>query len=354
MSRRFMLGIGAGSWRSLWLAASLAAGSGAVYWVMRQTGVAATCEAIRGAFCFLPLLLALEGFRIATEVMAAKNLFHLVKASVPNGALIKAQLVGYSICNVVPVGRMASEAAKAGILRSHAPLAKTVAIATIAQALHLVASAVILVPCVVAARSTGASWGLSMTIASQCALLAAIGGALLLVSYFAPLGTRALRRLPRLARALEQFRSAMRELPRFPMAALGWLVLNRVFQVSLIAIMIRAVGSWWSLAGSFVAEAVVLIGASAGDVVPGQIGALEGAFSFFADAVGTTRRQGVALALLIHLIQLAWVLVGFVVLALGRPKVRPTPEGDSGRSVRALSSVAGAVSRHRRLAGGEA
>jgi hypothetical protein len=99
---------------------------------------------------------------------------------------------------------------------------------------------------------------------------------------------------------------------------------------------------------------LLLIGASAGDVVPGQIGALEGAFSFFADAVGTTRRQGVALALLIHLIQLAWVLVGFVVLALGRPKVRPTPEGDSGRSVRALSSVAGAVSRHRRLAGGEA
>ena len=352
MSRRSMLGIRPGSWRSLWLAASLAAGSGAVYWVVRQTGVAATCEAIRGALYFLPFVLALEGFRIATEVMAAKNLFHLVKASVPNGALIRAQLVGYSICNVVPVGRMASEAAKAGILRSQAPLAKTAAIATIAQALHLVASAVILVPCVVAARFTGASWGLSMTIAGQCALLAAIGGALLLVSYFAPLGTRALGRLPRLARALEQFRSAMRQAPRFPMAALGWLVLNRVLQVAMIAILIRAVGSSWSLAGSFVAEGVLLIGASAGDVVPGQIGALEGAFHFLAGAIGTTRRQGVAVALLIHLVQLAWVLVGLVVLALGRVKARPTLEGDSPRGVLALSSSAS--SRHRRLAGGAA
>ena len=33
---------------------------------------------------------------------------------------------------------------------------------------------------------------------------------------------------------------------------------------------------------------VLLIGASAGDFIPGQIGALEGAFSFFAAAIGTT------------------------------------------------------------------
>jgi len=78
---------------------------------------------------------------------------------------------------------------------------------------------------------------------------------------------------------------------------------------------------------------LLLIGASAGDVVPGQIGALEGAFSFLADAVGTTRRQGVAIALLIHLVQLAWVLVGFVVFALGRAKARPTPASATRRGV---------------------
>src|SRR4051812_22465845 len=112
MFHRSMLATIRISARSLWLAVSLAAGSAAVYLVVRQAGFSAIAQAIRSALGWLPLVLAIEGFRIATEVMAAKSLFTLVDARVPKAALIRAQLVGYAICNMVPVGRMASEAAK--------------------------------------------------------------------------------------------------------------------------------------------------------------------------------------------------------------------------------------------------
>jgi hypothetical protein len=302
------------------MAASATIGIAAVFWIVRQAGADATRDVIARALPILPWVLALEAARIATEVLASRDLFGLLRAEVPTGALVRAQLAGYAVCNVFPIGRTASEAAKAGLLKSHASLPKTAAVAAIAQALHLIASAIILVPAVFAARSTASSFGLSVTILGQCALLGAVGATLLLVAYFAPFGGSALRRLPKVAAAFEQFGAAMRQLPRFPLSALAWLVVNRALQVAIIAILLRAVGASGSLAGALVAEAVLLIGASAGDIIPGQIGALEGAFAFFAAAIGTTRQSGLAVALLIHLVQAAWVLVGFVALGLGRKK----------------------------------
>jgi uncharacterized membrane protein YbhN (UPF0104 family) len=266
----------------------------------------------------LPWVLALEAARIATEVLASRELLGLLRAEVPTGALVRAQLAGYALGNVLPVGRTASEAAKAGMLKVHAPLPKTAAAAAIAQALHLVASAIILVPAVFAARSMAASFGLSLTILGQCVVLGAVGATLLVVAYFVPFGSAAFRRLPKVGAALEQFGSAMRQLPRFPFSALAWLVVNRALQVAIIAVLLRAVGASTSLAGVLVAEAVLLIGASAGDIIPGQIGALEGAFAFFAASIGTTPESGLAVALLIHLVQAAWVLAGFVALGFGR------------------------------------
>ncbi len=306
--------------RWLWIAASSSIGLSAVFWVIQKAGFDATRAVVARALPLLPWVIALEACRIATEVLAARDLFGLLRSPVPAGALVRAQLAGYAVCNLLPVGRTASEAAKAGFLKSHASLPKTAAVATVAQALHLIASAVILVPAVAAARSTAASFGLSLTILGQCLLLGGIGATLLLVAYFAPFAGSAFRRLPKIAAALEQFRSAMRLLPRFPFSALGWLVVNRALQVAIIAILLKAVGAPSSLASALVAEAVLLIGASAGDFIPGQIGALEGALAFFAPAIGTTSPNGLAVALLIHLVTSLWVLAGFVALGLGRPR----------------------------------
>src|SRR5262249_19672206 len=156
----------------------------------------------------------------------------------------------------------------------------------------------------------------------QCVLLGAAGGAILLASYFFPTDSALLRRIPRVARALGDFRVAIRSLPTFPLSALGWLVLGRLSQVLLIAVLAHAVGAAFSVACPFIAQAVLLIGATVGDVIPGQIGAFEAAFSVSAAAMGLTRSNAVAVALLIHLVQAAWVVVGFGAVAPGRAKAQ--------------------------------
>jgi len=132
------------------------------------------------------LALAVEGGRITAEVMAARHLFAMQRSAVPTRAIFRAQLVGYAVGNVLPVGRVAAEATKAGILAPHAGLANTTAVAAVTQALHLMASALILVPCVVAARSASASFGLTTAIVGQGVVLGAAGGSILLAAYFAP------------------------------------------------------------------------------------------------------------------------------------------------------------------------
>jgi uncharacterized membrane protein YbhN (UPF0104 family) len=175
---------------------------------------------------------------------------------------------------------------------------------------------------VVAAQSSSTSLGLTAAIVGQCALLGAAGGAILLASYFLPTDNRLLQRFPRIARALGDFRVAIRSLPRFPAGALAWLVLGRFAQVLLIAVLARAVGAAFSVAGPFVAQAVLLIGATVGDVIPGQIGAFEAAFSLFSSAIGMSMANAVAVALLIHLVQASWVVVGFGAVAAGRSKAQ--------------------------------
>jgi uncharacterized membrane protein YbhN (UPF0104 family) len=301
-------------------AAALALGVLALYFVVKQVGTTHTLSLLRRGMPLLPFALALEGGRIATEVQAARHLFALQRSTVPTRAIVRAQLVGYAIGNVLPVGRVAGEATKAGILASHATLANTAAVAAVTQALHLMASAVVLVPCVVAARSASASVGLTAAVVGQCALLGAAGGTILLAAYFAPCQGRWLQRFPKVMNALSAFRIGIRSLPHFPAAALAWLVMGRLLQVLLIAVLARSVGAAFSLAGPFVAQAVLLMGASVADVVPGQIGAFEAAFALFSGAIGMSKANAVAVALLIHVVQALWTVVGFGALATDRER----------------------------------
>ncbi|HKQ70968.1 MAG TPA: lysylphosphatidylglycerol synthase domain-containing protein [Polyangiaceae bacterium] len=312
--------------RRLFGAASACAGGALLWIVVASAGGASTLAVVLGALPLVPLAVAIEGTRIGTEILAMQRLFAMLKCSVPLGAIVRAQFIGYSVGNVVPVGRLAAEATKAGLLAKHARLATTAAVAAIAQALHLLASAVILVPSAVAARSMSAPLALSATIAGQCLLLGGAGGGILLAAYFVP--SRWLHRLPKASRALESFRAAIRSLPAFPARALGWLVLCRFLQVVLIAVLMRAVRSQPSVAAPFLAQGVLLVGASVGDVVPGQVGALEGIFRLFASTMGMTPTCAVSVALLIHAVQALWVFAGFVAFAFGKNE-RPLPSSTS-------------------------
>jgi Lysylphosphatidylglycerol synthase TM region len=321
-------------------AIGLAVGTALAIWALGHAGSRLAYALVIGALPILPLAAAIEGARIGAEALAARSLFCAIKRPIPLSVLSRAQLFGYSVGNLLPVGRVAAEVSKATVLSSHAPLADTSAVGTAVQAIHLLASAIILVPCIAAARSSHASLALAATLLVQCAVLAGAGGALLIGARFAPASGGAFRRLPRVSAALEQFRSALRRLPSFPGAALGWVLVNRLLQVVLIALLLSAVGATLSLARPFVGQAVVITGATAFDFVPGQVGALEGAFGLFAKSMDLTVPAAVAVALLIHVIQFLWVLLGVGAMLFAR---RRADASAVGRTV----SVQASTVKHR-------
>jgi uncharacterized membrane protein YbhN (UPF0104 family) len=302
----------------------LAAGIALALWALGRIDTEAACALMASALPLLPVALAIEAMRIGAEALAARSLFRAMNVPITPTALARAHLVAYSVLNSMPMGRVAAEVTKATVLSSQAPLANTSAVATISQALNLIGSACILVPCIVAARAAHASFGLAATLLGQCAVLGATGLVLLAFAYFVPVRWRLLARVPRIAAGLEQFRAAMRALPSFPWAALGFIVVNRLLQVGLLALLVHAVGAEFSLARPFVAIAVLITGASALDFVPGQVGALEGAFTMFASAMQLSATAALALALLVHAIQFSWILVGAAMMLAGRRRSVPT------------------------------
>jgi len=307
--------------RSMAIAAvGLTAGALLARWALGRVDCSLAYTLVVSALPFLPIALALEGTRILVEAMAARSLFRAMNSAIPFPVLARAHLIGYSVCNAAPIGRMASEVTKATVLASHAAIANTSAVATVAQALNLLGSACILVPCILAARSTHTSFALSATLVGQTAILAALGGGLLLGARFLPLHGGPVSRIPKLSSALQQFRSSMRRLPSFPWPALGWLVFGRFLQIVLVGLLVQAVGASFLLARPFVALAVVITGASTFDFVPGQIGALEGAFALFAPAMQLGGPAAIAVALLVHLVQGSWVVFGVGTLIVGRSR----------------------------------
>jgi hypothetical protein len=64
-----------------------------------------------------------------------------------------------------------------------------------------------------------------------------------------------------------------------------------------------------SAAGALSANGVGLVGASLGDLVPGQLGATDATFAVSAGTVGLTRESAISVALVIHLVQMTWLSI---------------------------------------------
>jgi hypothetical protein len=89
---------------------------------------------------------------------------------------------------------------------------------------------------------------------------------------------------------------------------------SRVVQFAQVAVLARALG----IAPGRVPSAVgtILVGGSLGDFVPAQLGATDAALTFSAPALAASPHAAAALALALHVVQLAW-LAGTAMSGLG-------------------------------------
>lgn len=283
------------------------AGVAVIAYFLHTTRLADVRDALGRLAVWIPLLIALEGARIAVEAAGTRALYQPYE--LPIGLLLRSHVIGYSLAFYMPAGRASAEAVKAAMLAKCATPARAAAVAAANQSLALLGLAIAAIACLVGAALIPAT---SRLVASL-AVVAAVTGALAIVIRVATLRMRGgwlLRFAPKIATIVDDARCEVpRWLPLFPLAMF---VVNRGLQLVSIAILLHALSGDVTLVSTLAVGGVNLVGASLGDMVPGQLGATDATFSVSARLVGLTTAAALSIALMIHIIQMTWMAIGIV------------------------------------------
>lgn len=297
-------------WRIALSIALGGAGVALIAYFLHRTDLGEVAAALARLAAWLPVLLAIEGLRIGVEAAGTRSLYRLGRRQLPTGALLRAHVIGYSLAFYMPAGRAAAETVKATLLARWSTAARAAAVAAANQSLALLGLALAALACLAGAATLPGTENL----VAALGVVAAVTGGLGVAIRFATLRIRGrwVRRFaPRLARIVDDART---EVPRFvPALPLALFLVNRALQLVSIAVLLHAVGGAVSPAAVLAAGGVNLVGASLGDMVPGQLGTTDATFSVSAGLLGLTPEAAISIALTIHVIQMTWMAIGLAI-----------------------------------------
>jgi hypothetical protein len=284
-------------------------GLGAALAMLRHTDLGA----LRTFGPWAAFAVAVEGVRVLAESLATRSL-HGPEVRVPWWTLLRAHLVGYALAMTMPAGRTVAEASKAVLLAPWTGTARSVGVAATNQALVMLSTGLVSLPCAIAAWAYGHR-ALAATVAVQGVTLVGLGGGMLAMVRSRTIAAWAGRRIPRLA-AMAAGASESARVPGVG-RALGCFVVHRSVQALQLGVLLRTLG----LGGVVRALALTgasIVGTSVGVAVPGQLGAIGGAMALAAPGLGVAAAQALAMALVIHAAQFTWVALGFAVWTFTR------------------------------------
>jgi hypothetical protein len=304
--------------------AAFVIGIGAVALIVRGIGVSLVGEALVNAAPYFPLILVLEACVVACSVRALRTLYGDAAQRVPVKAFVRAGLVGYAVAGIVPAGSAAGDATRAALLARYVGAGRAGGAAARMHAVALVANGIISVPCgLAAAFATGASW-LVLAIAINAAVCLALGLGLLAIATRGRIGAWLGRRWRRATEFGAELDASMVGERVVPYRAIAWEMLGRCAQVAQNGVLVLCVGGALGLVPALCSEGIHLVAAMVGYIVPANLGATEGNYTLAGSALGLATASAVSIALLAHLAQLAWVIVGSIVL-LARPVASSSP-----------------------------
>lgn len=314
--------------RRAWIVAIAfaALGGALLVFLVHRTDEALLARTVAHASRWLPVLLCLEGMRVAVEAWGSR---HLYARPIPFRHLLRANIVGYAVAALAPAGRATAEGVKAGMLARFTCFSDTAAAATTNQSASLLVvgltSAVCAFAGLTASRALAATFALHAVIA--CALSAAVGG----VARTGHLARLLGRFFPKGGAAVDAVRAnALRQGMRAPIV--GFTV-SRVLQLAEYALALVAITGRAGFARSLSTFGVAMVGGSLGDSIPAQIGVSDASFAAAAQGLGISAEDALAIALLAHMVQLAWIVLGLLTPLVWHPSadVRP-PSAPPSRS----------------------
>jgi hypothetical protein len=233
--------------------------------------------------------------------------------------------MAYGVMIFLPAGRTGGEVVRAANLAPYVGAPRAAAGATLLQGVLLFGNMLASLVCYGAVASvSGPTSVLALLVAGNALVTGTIGSLLLFGARYSRVGGWLGRRIAALAAHGTRFDESLREMPS-PVVpiALSWL--GRVVQAVQYGVILVAVGGSLSLLGPFVAQAIHLVAAGLGDMVPNQVGITEGAYRIFAAQLGLA--DAVAAAISIALVQRVcqFSLAGLCILvgAVWKPPAPP-------------------------------
>jgi len=288
-------------------------GLAAVAFILHRLGLSTVGHAIASCAAYFPLVLVFELGILTCSTFSLRALYGDAAYAVPPSQFIRAALIGYAVQGLVPAGRAAAEAARASLLARFVGVGRAGAAAARMQAVLLVANGLIAVICTFATLYVmGATW-LPLAVAFNAVLTLGLGSALFLIARHARIGGWLGRRFKRARAFGEEVDAVLERDTTIPVRAIAWEFTGRTIQVVQHGILIYCVAGVFGLLPSLTAEGIHLVGAMVGDLIPAQLGAIEGNFTLASQSLGLSAAGAVSIALIVHLAQLAWVVVGSLV-----------------------------------------
>jgi hypothetical protein len=270
--------------RALVLLASLACVVGFAF-MFFQLDVAAISSALRSLERIWPWILLLELTRVACEVLTTRSLLGSAGARLPWSRLMRGQLLGQACDVLMPLGRTSAETAKAVLYSSYVGTPVASAVATTMQLAVLTANCSWVVVSYLPSRSLG----VAATIRAGLVIYAVVTLCMVLAVVLfaaAPWVRRTSERLPVLHASLERLAQLLLSTPRALLLAVLSQLLGRLVQASQLALIAATLGAQITPAHLWTLEAVYMVGAALGELVPAQLGTADAALVVAAPALG--------------------------------------------------------------------
>lgn len=291
-------------------------GIGAVAWLVHRQGADNVASVLLPALPWLPLATGLKLATIAMDAVSTRYTLGDQGKAIPRWALYGSHLVAYAVMGVAPAGRATAEAVKAGLLARWIGMPAAIAVGTANQANVFLSTASFSALCAAASWSLTGSSLLTWALVAHAVGLNLAGLALRAAARWPRAAQWLAKKIPRVAGSLSTFQQTSRATALYPVKPVGSMMLGRAFQAAEFGVLAIAVGLAPSVVSALVLHGVHLVVAAVAVLVPGQLGAAEGGFTWSATLLGISETQALSIALLAHLIQLGLVGVGFFVLIL--------------------------------------
>lgn len=305
------------------------AGLALLAWIVHRLGLRALAAVLGPALLWLPLAVGLDVARIACDGAASRAVLGATGRALPSRLFFGAQWVAFAVMCVAPAGRATAEAVKGSLLAPHVGAGRAAAMAAADQAVVFLASgAFSIVNAVAAALVTGPSLLTGLLFAHAGAMIA-LGVGTRVATLHEPFARWLRRRIPALAAHLESFTESSREAGWIPWRATALMVLGRALQSLQYLVLAVAVGANVGLLGALTLHGIHFVVAFLAVLVPGLVGATEGAFLLAAGPLGISEAQAAGVALLGRAVQLLLAGSGFLLLLLWRSR-RRSERGEPG------------------------